>query len=864
MKMRAADLFKSGVKTYRKSINPPYVKRDIIPILSTVFILIVIPLTVIAILNSRGYQPRAAGQAVRGVSGDLWADIIIGKPDFSEINPGTTVSYKLWLPHGVVIDRSSSPQKMYVYDAGNNRILGFNWDKCLASTTNPANCSADIVIGQPNMSTSACNGDSGFQNYPDRAVATASTLCGLNESQLSIAEGGSGASMAVDSQGNLYVFDAFNNRVLKYNRPFATDQIADEVWGQNDFSGESCNKGGSSPDATTLCYDWGNSNNWTAGVDVDSVGNLWVVDNQNNRVLRFPPGSKTANLVLGQANFTSRGSGSGLNQFHDPSAVRVNSSGWVYVADHYNNRVLVFKPPFSNGMNGSVFGSGFSVPSGIDFDPTEPGRVWIDNTGHQIIELWDENSRTLIKEVGWRGNGNVLGDSTGSVGIDSAGNILAAIGTGDYDNDVLLFKKDDPVNYPTKPSKRIFGWGGTIGNLKTGSSLASVRGIVVAEDQSPKQLIVADYERLMFWDDPASLTNGKPADGVAGLNLATYKGVSNATDINDRAHGCCWVMKADKNNNLFVAVDGYGNVQKHIDIFHLPLTNGAAPYKTITASASSPLPVLGGGQISSMSPWGMAITDNDEFLWITDSDNSRVFRIRNPLTSPVVDVVLGQTNVDGKICNRDPSSSPPTTPLSTDPTTLCWPGSLSLDRAGNLYVSDSSLEIRGNMRLLEFNIFPTNNTSVIYAPAASKIFPNIATWGTAFDSQNRMVVGYNAYHDVNPQHGWFPGVYNDPLSASTAPDALLKDFYSLAFTATFDSSDNLYVGDGIRARVLIYKKPFGGGPKPGDLNGDNKVDIFDLSILLSNWSASGVAADINKDGVVNILDLSILLSNWSN
>lgn len=48
----------------------------------------------------------------------------------------------------------------------------------------------------------------------------------------------------------------------------------------------------------------------------------------------------------------------------------------------------------------------------------------------------------------------------------------------------------------------------------------------------------------------------------------------------------------------------------------------------------------------------------------------------------------------------------------------------------------------------------------------------------------------------------------------------------------------------------------------GDINGDTKVDVFDLSILLSRWNTSDIAADVNKDGTVNVFDLSILLSNW--
>jgi hypothetical protein len=52
-------------------------------------------------------------------------------------------------------------------------------------------------------------------------------------------------------------------------------------------------------------------------------------------------------------------------------------------------------------------------------------------------------------------------------------------------------------------------------------------------------------------------------------------------------------------------------------------------------------------------------------------------------------------------------------------------------------------------------------------------------------------------------------------------------------------------------------------PKPGDLNGDGKVNITDLSNLLSNWGKTGVPADLNSSGKVDITDLSILLKNWA-
>jgi hypothetical protein len=66
-------------------------------------------------------------------------------------------------------------------------------------------------------------------------------------------------------------------------------------------------------------------------------------------------------------------------------------------------------------------------------------------------------------------------------------------------------------------------------------------------------------------------------------------------------------------------------------------------------------------------------------------------------------------------------------------------------------------------------------------------------------------------------------------------------------TAEFSSAFNLAPGGSVTGR--------------GDINNDGKVDILDLSILLSHWQTNYVAADINKDGTVDILDLSILLSN---
>ncbi len=50
-------------------------------------------------------------------------------------------------------------------------------------------------------------------------------------------------------------------------------------------------------------------------------------------------------------------------------------------------------------------------------------------------------------------------------------------------------------------------------------------------------------------------------------------------------------------------------------------------------------------------------------------------------------------------------------------------------------------------------------------------------------------------------------------------------------------------------------------PINGDLNGDHKVNIYDLSLLLSHWNKAG-SGDFNNNGKVDIFDLSVLLARY--
>ena len=106
-----------------------------------------------------------------------------------------------------------------------------------------------------------------------------------------------------------------------------------------------------------------NNFNSSTGVATDRAGNLYVADYVNSRVMMFqPPFSNGMNaaVVIGQANFTSNGAATTQNGLVNPYGVATDSAGNLYVADYGNSRVLIFQPPFSNDMNaGDIYQSGY-------------------------------------------------------------------------------------------------------------------------------------------------------------------------------------------------------------------------------------------------------------------------------------------------------------------------------------------------------------------------------------------------------------------------------------------------------------------------------------------------------------------------
>ncbi len=289
------------------------------------------------------------------------AHTVLGQPDFANRSPNLIEGREFFFNGSlaaadVVIDWNSDPPHMYVADTNNNRILGF------ADARRVRNGSfADLVIGQPGFFRAIPNSPNGTRS--DRGLALP-------------------VGVEVDPQGNLYVADWGNSRVLRFPRPFDQPsgvQTADLVLGQEDFSSRNTDA-----TARTLAGPWGIR--WTV------EGTILVSDSVHNRVLQYQPpfqNGMDASRVFGQPDFFTTTSGSALNRFNSPRGIGSDTSDRLYVADAGNNRVLVFGDirQAPNDPTAALVLGGLRSPLDV-YVSAATGKAWVANTG-------DNNNQVL-------------------------------------------------------------------------------------------------------------------------------------------------------------------------------------------------------------------------------------------------------------------------------------------------------------------------------------------------------------------------------------------------------------------------------------------------------------------------------------
>jgi DNA-binding beta-propeller fold protein YncE len=156
------------------------------------------------------------------------------------------------------------------------------------------------------------------------------------------------------------------------------------------------------------------------GVAVDSLGNVYVADRDNNRIQKF---SSNGDYIT---KWGTGGTGNG--QFKFPGGVAVDSLGNVYVADTNNHRIQKFS---SNGDYIIKWGtegssnSRFYYPFGVAVDSL--GNVYVADTNNHRIQKFSSNGDYITKwGTGTEGSGNGQFKYPFGVAVDSLGNVYVA------------------------------------------------------------------------------------------------------------------------------------------------------------------------------------------------------------------------------------------------------------------------------------------------------------------------------------------------------------------------------------------------------------------------------------------------------
>ena len=303
---------------------------------------------------SNGTITTVAGNGAFGFSGDN----------------GPATSAELYSPGGVAVDSAGN---LYIADTQNTRIRevskgvittvaggGNSFDNGPATSAalgSPKGVAVDAAgniyiadqiinrireVSKGVITTVAGNGIGGLYGgfSGDGGPATSA--------QLSLP-----TSVAVDSADNVYIADTNNNRIRKVSNGVITTVAGN---GTRGFSGD----GGPATNAELADPE---------GVAVDAAGNLYIADSFNNRIRKVTNGVITTVAGNGTGGFSGDNGPATGAELTFPESVAIDSAGNLYIADIDNNRIRILTvappPTISKVTNAASYATGAVSPGEI-------------------------------------------------------------------------------------------------------------------------------------------------------------------------------------------------------------------------------------------------------------------------------------------------------------------------------------------------------------------------------------------------------------------------------------------------------------------------------------------------------------------
>ncbi len=405
---------------------------------------------------ANGVITTIAGSGATGFSGD---GSVATSASFGGLNP--TTSTAVFGPMGVTADAFGN---VYVADTLNYRIRKVSGGTIttvagagIAGVSGDGGAATGALLFSPmGVSVDAAGSFYIADQVRVRKVTrgTIATVAGTGVAGFS-GNGGlatqaqlTAAGTALDAAGNLYIADIYNNVVWKVSASGVINVIAGTgVSGPGGDGGLAINATLDRPTA----------------VAVDSAGNVYVADSNNNRVRKISTNGIITTFA-GNANATFLGDGgpaaSALLSY--PAGLAVDSSSNLYISDQGNGRIR----KVTGGIITTVAGGGTGGDGGLATNASlyKPAGIALDSSGGlYIAEQGNDCVRKVLGGIittiagsalsyGFSGDG---GPATAAyfrvpagVAVDSSGNVFIA----DTNNFRVREVFAAPITYQVTPS----------------------------------------------------------------------------------------------------------------------------------------------------------------------------------------------------------------------------------------------------------------------------------------------------------------------------------------------------------------------------------------------------------------------------
>ena len=488
-------------------------------------------------------------------------------------------------------------------------------------------------------------------------------------------------AIAIDQKGNIYISDPDFHRVRKidYQTGIITTYAGNGTAG---FSGDN-----QSATKATL-----NSPN---GLAINTTGDLFIADSNNNRVRMVDKISGIITTVAGDGNFEYSGDGTSAidSSLKSPQDVAIDKQGNLLIADTFNNRIRAVD--LSTGIITTIAGDGsfgysgdagkaifasFRHPEGITVN--QPGNIFVaDSSNHRIRRI--EVATGVITTFAGNGTEGFQGDNGTSlnaslfhptgIAFDLFGNL--------YISDTGNHRLRRVAVYTSIITTSI-GTGNpgysSVATLASEFPLYSPKGVAIDSIGNPVVVDTGNRKVHKLFISTGTVST------IAGTNSLTFSGdgglAVNSTmfDIKD--------VTLDAHGNIFIADTGNQRIRR-IDVQTGIITtvagNGGAGY------SGELLPALNS---KLRNPQGIAV-DTEGNIIISDTENSRI---------RLVDSLGIITTIAGTGSLAYSGDGAPAFKAN-----LRQPRRIELDHKGNLYISDT-----GNHRIRKIDYQTKKITTV--------------------------------------------------------------------------------------------------------------------------------------------------------